>query len=57
MSEAFDIGLEEYLYSNKLCFIEWAEKVQELLPQKRMEITIHLVSETERALQFEFISE
>lgn len=57
LSEAFDIGLEEYLYSNKLCFIEWAEKIQELLPPKYMEINIHVISETERALSFNFISE
>ena len=30
-NEAFDLGYEEYLYSNNLCLIEWPEKVEELL--------------------------
>ena len=30
--EALDIGLEEYLESGNLCFIEWAEKITPLLP-------------------------
>ena len=30
--EAMDIGFEEYLYSNNFCFIEWPEKVTDILP-------------------------
>ncbi len=30
--EAFDLGFEEYIYSGHYCFIEWPEKVEELLP-------------------------
>ncbi|MFA8299672.1 MAG: tRNA (adenosine(37)-N6)-threonylcarbamoyltransferase complex ATPase subunit type 1 TsaE [Hyphomicrobiales bacterium] len=30
--EAFDIGFEDYLYSGNYCFIEWSEKVEDLLP-------------------------
>lgn len=33
MEEAMDIGFEEYIYSNNYCFIEWPEKVAEILPQ------------------------
>jgi len=31
VSEAFDIGFEEYLYSGYYCLIEWPEKIEELL--------------------------
>lgn len=31
-SEAFDIGIEEMLYSDSICFIEWPEKIENLLP-------------------------
>lgn len=34
LEEAIDIGLEEYIYSNNYCFIEWSEKVAEILPQQ-----------------------
>ncbi|MDO5105761.1 tRNA (adenosine(37)-N6)-threonylcarbamoyltransferase complex ATPase subunit type 1 TsaE [Capnocytophaga sp.] len=32
--EAFDIGFEEYLYSGNWCFIEWAERVSDYLPDR-----------------------
>jgi tRNA threonylcarbamoyladenosine biosynthesis protein TsaE len=30
--EAFDFGYEEYFYSGNMCFIEWPEKIEGLLP-------------------------
>jgi tRNA threonylcarbamoyladenosine biosynthesis protein TsaE len=33
LEEAFDIGIEEMLYSDAICFIEWPEKIRELLPE------------------------
>jgi tRNA threonylcarbamoyladenosine biosynthesis protein TsaE len=32
LEEALDIGIEELLYQNVICFIEWPEKISELLP-------------------------
>jgi tRNA threonylcarbamoyladenosine biosynthesis protein TsaE len=37
-NEAFDLGYEEYLYSNNLCLIEWPEKVEELMPDNIVKI-------------------
>lgn len=31
-SEAYDIGIEEYLFSNNWCLIEWPEKIKGFLP-------------------------
>ena len=41
LSEAYDIGYEEYFYSGDFCFTEWTEKIEELLPDHyvRVEIT------------------
>lgn len=33
ISEALDFGYEEYFFSGHLCFIEWPEKIEELLPE------------------------
>lgn len=33
ISEALDFGYEEYFYSGNRCFIEWPEKIAELLPE------------------------
>jgi tRNA threonylcarbamoyladenosine biosynthesis protein TsaE len=40
LEEAFDMGVEEYFYSGNLCFIEWAEKVLEALPESFVKISI-----------------
>lgn len=33
-TEAFDIGFEDYIYSGQWCFIEWPEKIFNLLPDE-----------------------
>lgn len=33
ISEALDLGSEEYFYSGRKCFIEWPEKIEQLLPE------------------------
>ena len=40
LSEAYDLGYEDYFYSNNYCFIEWPEMVEELLPQSFVKIII-----------------
>jgi tRNA threonylcarbamoyladenosine biosynthesis protein TsaE len=38
--EALDIGVEEYFSSGNYCFIEWPEKIKNLLPQNAVEVHI-----------------
>jgi len=40
LKEAFDIGYEDYLYSGSYCFIEWPEKIEELLPEDIINVKI-----------------
>jgi len=40
--EAFDIGYEEYIFSSSWCFIEWPEKVHELLPNSYVKVNMFL---------------
>ena len=40
LSEAEEIGTEDYFYSGALCFIEWPEKIEELLPGDVVNVTI-----------------
>jgi tRNA threonylcarbamoyladenosine biosynthesis protein TsaE len=40
INEAYDMGYEDYLYSDAFCFIEWPEKIQELLPLKYKRVII-----------------
>jgi len=48
-SEAFDFGYEDYFYSGSICFIEWPEKVESLLPNDIVNVTI---SEKENGIRF-----
>lgn len=40
LREALDIGVEEYFYSGAYCFIEWPEKIGELLPETALRVFI-----------------
>ncbi|HTA28167.1 MAG TPA: tRNA (adenosine(37)-N6)-threonylcarbamoyltransferase complex ATPase subunit type 1 TsaE [Bacteroidia bacterium] len=50
IQEAYDIGYEEYLYSGHYCFIEWPEKIEELIPKDAVEIKIEVKSNGIREL-------
>jgi len=39
-TEALDMGYEEYFYSGDYCFIEWPEKIPDLLPENYVSIAI-----------------
>lgn len=38
--EAYDLGYEEYFYSKAYCFIEWPEKISELMPLEYEKVVI-----------------
>ena len=40
--EAYDIGYEEYFFSSDYCFIEWSEKIPNLLEKNMIQIHMHL---------------
>lgn len=40
VQEAVDIGCEEYFYSGNICLVEWPEKILNLLPEPKVEVTI-----------------
>lgn len=51
-SEALDLGYEEYFYSGNYCFIEWPEKIPDLLPDHYIQVDVQVVSDHERLLTF-----
>lgn len=51
--EALDMGIEEYLYSGNWCFIEWSEKIPNLIPKEHSLITIKMLANGNRLLTFE----
>ncbi|HTD39602.1 MAG TPA: tRNA (adenosine(37)-N6)-threonylcarbamoyltransferase complex ATPase subunit type 1 TsaE [Mucilaginibacter sp.] len=51
-AEALDLGYEEYFYSGNYCFIEWPEKIPDLLPDHYIRVDIKVLSDQERLLTF-----
>ncbi|WP_420553374.1 tRNA (adenosine(37)-N6)-threonylcarbamoyltransferase complex ATPase subunit type 1 TsaE [Tenacibaculum aiptasiae] len=49
--EAYDMGIEDYLYSNNWCLIEWPENVKNLLPLDAVAIKITLLENGQRNIQ------
>ena len=52
-SEALDMGYEEYFYSGAYCFIEWPEKIPNLLPEHYVSVNISVTCEGSRAINIE----
>ena len=40
LEEVYDMGYEDYFYSDALCFIEWPELIDEVLPDDAVKVTI-----------------
>jgi len=51
LEEIAELGLDDYLYGNGVCVVEWAEKGVSLLPVEHLLIEISYVSDTERSLK------
>ena len=49
--EALDIGLEEYLESGNICFMEWAEKISSHLPLEYDHYILNIVDEKYRKIE------
>ena len=52
LSEAFDMGCDEYFQSGHLCLIEWPELIEELLPEDALHVTIEEQPDGTRCLRF-----
>lgn len=49
--EAYDMGYEDYFYSDSYCLVEWPEKIEKLLPDTFVSIQITLEEEGERIIK------
>ncbi len=50
LEEAYDMGCEEYFYSGNLCFIEWPEMIEGLLPDDAVRVDISEQPDGQRLL-------
>ncbi|MFA4045922.1 tRNA (adenosine(37)-N6)-threonylcarbamoyltransferase complex ATPase subunit type 1 TsaE [Prevotella sp. PCHR] len=52
LDEVYDMGYEEYFYSGSLCFIEWPELIEDLLPEDALKVTIEETESGARVVRF-----
>ena len=49
-SEVMDMGYEDYFFSGNFCFVEWPEKIPNLLPDNAVKVTIVQDEENNRLI-------
>jgi len=52
LAEVYDMGYEDYFYGRGLCFIEWPELVEELLPDDTVKVTIEEMPDGTRQVRW-----
>lgn len=52
LEEVYDMGYEDYFYSGALCFIEWPELIEDLLPEDAVKVTITENADGTRTVTF-----
>jgi tRNA threonylcarbamoyladenosine biosynthesis protein TsaE len=53
LEEVYDMGYEDYFYSGAVCFIEWPELIEELLPGNSVRVDIEEQADGSRVVRFE----
>ncbi len=51
IEEVYELGFEEYFYGRGVTIVEWADRIETLLPPEHVRIEIGIVSENERQIR------
>jgi len=57
IAEVFDIGYEDYFFSGNYCFLEWPERIAELLPERFVYVSIAEAANGVRELRWKVVEE
>lgn len=52
LEEVYDMGYEDYFYGGSLCFLEWPELIEDLLPEDATKVTIEETEDGSRVVKF-----
>ena len=52
ISEAYDLGYEEYFYGGHVCLVEWPEKILTILPPNTLHVYLHFAKDGRRIIRF-----
>ena len=56
LDEVYDMGYEDYFYSGALCFIEWPELIEDVLPGDAVKVIIEEVEDGTRSVRMESLA-
>lgn len=51
LADAYEIGVEDYLYSGNYCFLEWSENIPELIQPEFVKVKITVGSDRSRTFE------
>lgn len=54
---AGDMGIEDYLFGDGVCVVEWASMIEEILPEERLDIKMYYEGENDRRIELNPIGE
>lgn len=52
LEEVYDMGYEDYFYSGALCFLEWPELIEDILPGDAVKVNITETEDGSRVVEF-----
>lgn len=52
LEEVYDMGYEDYFYSGNVCFLEWPELIEEILPNDTVRVTISEQADGTRKVEY-----
>ncbi|HEV2946751.1 MAG TPA: tRNA (adenosine(37)-N6)-threonylcarbamoyltransferase complex ATPase subunit type 1 TsaE [Gemmataceae bacterium] len=51
--EFVELGVHEYFEGKGVCLVEWADRVEDVLPQDHLRVTLQIIGETGRRIKLE----
>ena len=57
LEEAFDIGVEDYLDSGAVCLLEWPERIEDILPDDAVKVTIAVNDDDTRTVTLDNLAD
>jgi tRNA threonylcarbamoyladenosine biosynthesis protein TsaE len=55
VEEILNIGFDEYIEAGGVCLVEWAEKLDGIIPEKRFEVRMSVIDDSTREISIAFV--
>lgn len=52
LEEAYNLGYEDYFFGDEYCFVEWPEKIEDIMPEHFTTVKITATGDNSRIVEF-----